>query len=374
MPSIQSYLKEREHLILSDLERVVQAESPTHDKAAVDRCGEVFQELFRQHLGLSAEVIPMEKTGNHLRYQYGDGSEQILIMGHIDTVWDIGRLRYRLEGNKAYGPGIFDMKGGIIQALWALKACKDLGIALNKKVVFLLTSDEETGSDTSRSLIEEEAARSAAALVPEPAVAVSGALKTARKGVGQFTMTITGKAAHAGNHHEDGISAVEEMAHQILNLHALTDYAKGTTVNVGIASGGSRSNVVAEQARLDIDVRISSMAEAERVQAAINGAKPKLPGIKLETDGGLNRPPMERTVQTARLFALANQCADELGFTLTEASVGGGSDGNFTAALGIPTLDGLGAVGDGPHAEYEHVVIDHLAQRSALLALLLTKI
>lgn len=374
MSDILRYLQEREENILLDLKRVVQAESPTHDKAAVDRCGEVFQHLFEQHLGVCAEVIPMTETGNHLRFSYGEGREQILILGHIDTVWDIGRLNFRIEDNKAYGPGILDMKSGIIQALWAVHAIKELGKPLGKKVVFLCTSDEETGSRSSQTYIEAEAQKSAVVLVPEPAVANSGALKTARKGVGRFEMTIRGKASHAGNHHEDGISAVQEMAQKILSLHALTDYSTGTTVNVGIAKGGNRTNVVAELAQLDIDVRVSNLVEAERIQSAILNARPHLQGVTLEVTGGFERPPMERSAHTERLFQLANDCAAELGFSLTEASVGGGSDGNFTAALGIPTLDGVGAVGDGPHAEYEHILIDQLPIRTALFAHLLPRL
>lgn len=374
MLDLLQYAKENEANILADVERVVNAESPTQDKEAVDRCGQVFQSLFAQHLGITAEVIPMTTTGNHLRFTYGEGSEQILILGHMDTVWDIGRLSYRVEGNKAYGPGILDMKSGIVQAIWAVKACKDLGIPLSKKVVFLCTSDEETGSLTSRSYIEEEAQKSDVVLVVEPPQANTGALKTSRKGVGHFTMTIKGKASHAGNHHEDGISAVEEMAHQILFLQGLTDYSKGTTVNVGIASGGNRTNVVAESALLDIDLRINQLAEAERVSALITQAKPRLEGTSLQISGEVNRPPMEHTAETEKLFHIAADCASSLGITLTEAHVGGGSDGNFTAALGIPTLDGLGAVGDGPHAEYEHILVDQLPVRTALLAGLLSRV
>ncbi|WP_301170307.1 M20 family metallopeptidase [Brevibacillus nitrificans] len=374
MSGLLHYLKENQDHILADVERVVKAESPTQDKQAVDRCGEVFQSLFAEHLGLTAEVIPMDTTGNHLRFTYGDGDGQILILGHMDTVWDIGRLSYRVEGNKAYGPGILDMKSGIIQAIWAVKACKDLGVAVQKKVVFLCTSDEETGSDSSRAYIEAEARKSDVVLVVEPAVANSGALKTSRKGVGHFTMSIKGKASHAGNHHEEGISAVEEMAHQILFLQGLTDYSKGTTINVGIASGGNRTNVVAESALLDIDVRINRLSEAERISDLITHAIPFLEGTTLQITGNVNRPPMERTAQTERLFHLATECGNELGMTLTEAHVGGGSDGNFTAALGVPTLDGLGAMGDGPHAEYEHILIDQLPVRAALLASLMTRL
>ncbi|MDF2679804.1 MAG: peptidase family protein [Brevibacillus sp.] len=373
MSELLHFLKENQTSILADVERVVKAESPTQDKQAVDRCGEVFQSLFAEHLGITAEVIPMDTTGNHLRFTYGEGTDQILILGHMDTVWDIGRLSYRVEGNKAYGPGILDMKSGIIQAIWAVKACKELGIALQKKVVFLCTSDEETGSASSRTYIEQEALKSSVVLVVEPAVANTGALKTSRKGVGHFSMSIKGKASHAGNHHEEGISAVEEMAHQILYLQSLTDYSKGTTINVGIASGGNRTNVVAENARLEIDVRINRLSEAERISSLITNATPHLEGTTLHVTGDVNRPPMERTDRTEQLFLLATACGNELGIALSEAHVGGGSDGNFTAALGIPTLDGLGAMGDGPHAEYEHILIDQLSARAALLASLMTR-
>jgi len=374
MSDLLPYLKENEASILADVERVVKAESPTQDKQAVDRCGAVFHSLFTEHLGHAAEVIPMDATGNHLRFTYGEGDRQILVLGHLDTVWDIGRLPYRVEGNKAYGPGILDMKSGIVQAIWAVKACRKLGIVLQKKVVFLCTSDEETGSGSSRASIEQEAQKSDAVLVVEPPVANSGALKTSRKGVGRFTMRIKGKASHAGNHHEDGISAVEEMAHQILFLQGLTNYSKGTTINVGIATGGNRTNVVAESAVLDIDLRVNQLSEAERVSSLIAQAKPHLAGTMLQVAGGVNRPPMERTAQTEKLFRLAAECGQELGIELAEAHAGGGSDGNFTAALGVPTLDGLGAIGDGPHAEYEHIVIDQLPVRAALLASLLIRI
>ncbi|MFM1652079.1 M20 family metallopeptidase [Brevibacillus sp. B_LB10_24] len=374
MADILSYLQENQQHILADLETVVKAESPSNVKEQVDRCGTVLQSLFQSRLGVDDEVIPQTKTGNHLRFAYGEGDSQILITTHFDTVWDVGRLNYRVEGNKAYGPGIFDMKGGIIQSLWALKACRDLGIPLKHKVVFLCTSDEEIGSGTSRELIEQEALKSRAVLVPEPAVAETGALKTARKGVGNFTIKLKGRASHAGNHHEDGISAVDEMARQILFLHSLTDYSKGTTLNVGIAHGGNRVNVVAEQAELHVDLRVTSLAEAERISSLVTAAKPHREGIIMTVEGGIERPPMERTEGTERLFNLAQEAAKELGFALTETAVGGGSDGNFTSALGIPTLDGLGAVGDGPHAEYEHVLIDQLPVRAALFAKLLTRL
>ncbi|UFJ42603.1 M20 family metallopeptidase [Brevibacillus humidisoli] len=374
MTDLLSFCKVNQQQMIDDLERLVVAESPSHDKRLVDQCGVVLQSLFRQHLGVEAEVIPQTTTGNHLRFVCGEGAEQILIIAHFDTVWDVGRLTYRVEGNRAYGPGIFDMKAGIIQALWAIKACRERGRPMDKKIVFLCTTDEEIGSETSRPYIEQEARNSAVVLVPEPPVANSGALKTARKGVGQFLLRIKGRASHAGNHHEQGISAVEELARQILYLHGLTNYAAGTTVNVGIARGGTRTNVVAEQAEAYIDVRVSSSAEGERMTELIRGLKPQAADVSLEVTGGMERPPMERTAATERLFQLAAGCAKELGFQVAEASVGGGSDGNFTAALGIPTLDGLGAMGDGPHAEHEHILIDQLPQRTALFTTLLTRL
>lgn len=371
MADLVSYLQNNQNCILSDLERLVRAESPSHDKEKVDQCGEVLKALFREHLQVEADVIPQTDTGNHLRFTYGAGDSQILIIGHFDTVWEVGRLPYRVEGNRAYGPGILDMKGGIIQAIWALKACKELQLPLQKKIVFLCNSDEEISSYTSRSLIEAEALKSHTVLVPEPAEANTGALKTARKGVGRYRIKIFGKASHSGNHHEDGRSSVEEMARQILFLHQLTDYQRGTTVNAGVAAGGTRANIVAEYAEITVDVRTRSREEAERISAIIQGITPHTEGISIQVEGGITRPPMERNAHTERLFAQAARCADELGFALKETAVGGGSDGNFSAALGVPTLDGLGAVGAGPHAEYEHILIDQLPIRAALLAKLL---
>ncbi len=231
MDKVLRYLKTNQQDILEDLAHVVGWESPSHDKDRVDHCGKGLQALFQKHLGLKAEVIPQTETGNHLRFSYGSGDPQVLILTHFDTVWDVGRLSYQVKGNQAYGPGILDMKGGIVQALWGIKACRELELPLDKKIVFLCTSDEEMGSGTSRSLIEEEASKSEAVLIPEPSVAHTWALKTSRKGNGIFKMRIKGKASHSGNHHAEGISAVEEMAHQILFLHSLTDYTLGTTIN-----------------------------------------------------------------------------------------------------------------------------------------------
>jgi glutamate carboxypeptidase len=297
-----------------------------------------------------------------------------LVLSHFDTVWEQGRLTYRVEDGKAYGPGILDMKGGIVQAIWAVKALKASGWKPSRPIVFLCTSDEELGSPYSRQLIEREALASEAVLVPEPTVARTGALKTSRKGTGRFTIRIKGRAAHAGNHHEEGISAIEEMARQTVYLHSLTDYSKGTTLNVGIASGGTRLNIVAEYAELHVDIRTVNLEEAERVERLVRNLRPRLPGIALEVEGGMTRPPMVKTVHTEKLFQLAAQCGIELGIRLEQSHAGGGSDGNFASALGIPTLDGLGAVGEGPHAEYEHVVLDQLPLRAALFAKLLSRL
>jgi glutamate carboxypeptidase len=374
MSAILEYLKQRQDDMILSLEMLVKSESPSDSKELVDQCGELLQRMFGEHLQLSPEVFPQTHVGNHYKYTFGSGDEQILMLGHFDTVWDKGRLSYRLEGNKAYGPGIFDMKGGIIQALWALISLKQLGIRLRKKIVFLLTSDEEIGSHSSRHLIEAEAAKSAAVLVMEPSVSLTGALKTARKGLGIYHLKITGFSSHAGNDHNIGISAIEELAHQIIRLQKITDYAQGTTVNVGTVKGGGRVNVVADYAEADIDLRIASRSEAAKNDALIRNLLPVIKGTSIEVTGGINRPPFEKTEEIQQLVTKAQQIAVSLGFQLDDVSVGGASDGNFTASLGIPTLDGLGAVGDGPHALHEHVLLDHIPYRAALIAHMLMEI
>lgn len=371
---ILKYMSDHQADILRDLEQFVKMESPSHNKRLVDECGAFLQRLMRNYFGVNPEVFPQTEAGHHLKYTFGGGEERLLILTHFDTVWDEGRLPFRIESNKAYGPGIFDMKGGIMQAIWALKAIKALGISLNKEIVFLLTSDEEIGSSSSQALIETEAKRSDAVLVPEPPVAKTGALKTARKGVGMFELVVRGRAAHAGNSHKDGVNALEELSRQIIALHALTDYEKGSTVNVGVAHGGTRSNVVPEHAQASIDLRVETPEEAERLTSIIQGLKPHMEEATVEVTGGMNRPPMVRTSRTAEMFQTARSIAERLGFNLEETSVGGASDGNFTAALGIPTLDGLGAEGEGPHAEHEHVYIDALPRRAAMFAHLLLEV
>ena len=303
-----------------------------------------------------------------------------LILCHYDTVWPVGSLEthpFRIETGddgirRAYGPGIFDMQTSLVMVAEVLRAVNALDLPLTRPITVLMTSDEEVGSRTSRKLIEEEARKAAYVLVMESPLP-GGVIKTNRKGSAHFELAIRGKAAHAGVEPEKGISAVQELAHQILALHSLTDLEIGTTVNVGVVSGGSRSNVVAADAHAVIDVRFWTAAEMERVITAIRGLTPVLPGAKLEMRGGASRPPLERAM-TEGLFAQAQVIGEKLGLTLTEGGTGGGSDGNLTGAIGVPTLDGLGCPGHGAHADHEHIEIDRLAERTALLAALLIEL
>jgi glutamate carboxypeptidase len=378
MPDYLTYFQQHQDDMLAFLVRMVEHESPTLEKAAVDRYGAFLCDAYRV-LGATVETVPQAQYGDHYRITLdppggASGDKQVTVLCHLDTVWALGELAkrpIRTEENRMYGPGIYDMKGGTMMVLFALRALKEQGLPTNRRVVVLLTSEEEIGSPTSRALIEEEARKSAYVLCVEPPVAPQGSLKTARKGVGRFTMRITGRASHAGADHAKGISAITELAHQILALNALTDYAVGTTVNVGVVRGGTRSNVVAAEAEAEIDLRVATVAEGERVVPAILALQPVVPGAKLAITGGLNRPPMERTPGIVALFERARTLGATFGFDVTEAATGGGSDGQFAAALGIPTLDGLGVNGDGAHADHEHLLTDSIAPRAALITALL---
>jgi glutamate carboxypeptidase len=273
---------------------------------------------------------------------------------------------------KLYGPGTYDMKAGIAITFAALRAIKDSGLAPRRPICMLFTSDEEIGSRTSRGVIEEEAKKSTLVLVLEPAMR-GGQLKTFRKGVGQFNVVAHGRSAHAGVDHAQGVNAIEELAHQIVRLQNMTDYEQGTTINVGVIDGGTASNVVPERASMEVDFRVSKMVEIDRIVPEIQNLTPVLNGARLEITGGLNRPPMERTPLMIGTFEKMRRLGESIGLKLEEGATGGASDGNFTAALGSPTLDGLGAWGDGAHAAHEHVVIDSLADRAALLATLFTQ-
>lgn len=378
VPDYLRYFRQHRDEMLAFLTRMVEHESPTLDKGAVDRYGVFLCEAFRGR-GAAVETIPQAQYGDHYRLTLdppGGATEagQITILCHLDTVWALGELArqpLRTEGNRMYGPGIYDMKGGTLLALYALKALAAEGLAARRRIVVLLTSEEEIGSPTSRAVIEDEARRSTYVLCLEAPMAPHGALKTARKGVGRFNMTIGGRAAHAGVDPTKGISAVTELAHQILALNALNDHAVGTTVNVGVVSGGTRANVVPAEATAEIDLRVATLAEGERVIPAILHLPPTLPGATVTITGGLNRPPMERTAALGALFEQARALGATFGHEVTETSTGGGSDGQFAAALGIPTLDGLGIVGDGAHAITEHILVDTIAPRGALLTALL---
>lgn len=375
---IVHFLKEKESEMVEVLKGLVELESPSHDKEAVDQVGIHMQELYTKYVGGSIEVFKDDQFGNHLRCEFGEGEEQILILTHMDTVWPKGTLEelpFRIEGDKLYGPGSFDMKGGIVQGLFAQHALKTLQIPLKTKVVMLVTSDEEIGSESSRELIEAEAKKSKYVLVLESAASsIKGKLKTSRKGVGMFSIKVSGRAAHSGIEPEKGISAIEELARQILYLHSLTDFEKGTTLNVGLINGGSASNVVAAEAEAELDLRVKNNAEFERIIPLIQGLKPSKEGLTIEVTGGINRPVMERTSEISKMFETAKAIAKEhLGFDLEEQASGGGSDGSFASQF-APTLDGLGPVGDGAHASNEHLLISQMPIRSALVALLIAKL
>jgi glutamate carboxypeptidase len=353
------------------LEQMVNMDSPSLEKPLVDRFVEFLASQF-ETIGGKAEIVATERFGNHLIVRFhGSSKDRILLLGHTDTVFSAGETTkrpFKLENHLATGPGVFDMKAGIAVMWSALRA---LG-KLPRDVTVLLNSDEEIGSTSSRDLIQKEAAAARAVFVIEPSLP-GGVLKTARKGVGRFTLKAIGRAAHAGLDPERGINAIEEIAHQVLELQRLSEPAGGTTVTVGVIQGGSRVNVVPAEAAVEIDVRVSTMEEAERISKVLRALKPRLPGARLEMRGGVNRPPMERTPDTARLYALAKTIGAEIGMDIQEGSTGGASDGNFTSALGIPTLDGLGPVGDGAHSPAEFVDTTSLPGRAALLGGLIVR-
>ena len=371
-----AYLTDRREEMVEVLRTVVSYESPSREKALVDELAAYLATQF-SGLGANIEMLEQPEGGNHLCASWGEGPGQVLVLGHIDTVWprgEIGRRPFRIEGGKAYGPGVYDMKGGLVQSLFALKAVVAAGKKPPRKIVFLCTSDEEIGSKTSRSVIEVEAKKSAFVLVPEPtANGEQGAAKTSRSGWGMYDVKATGRSAHAGNDHINGINAVEELSHQILKLQAMTDYTVGTTVSVGETRGGAGYNVVPNRATAKVDLRARTEKELAAAQARILGLTPFLKGAGVTVTGGINRPPMEATPANTKLYQKARQFARELGFELTGTHAGGVSDGNLTSAVGVATLDGIGAVGDGAHAVHEHIFLEALAPRAALLAKLMAE-
>jgi glutamate carboxypeptidase len=364
--------------ILADLTALVEVESPTTVKAAVDRAARHLAGRFAEAAGAEIVWHAQPEWGDHFEARIGRGPRRILLLGHVDTVWPLGtieRLPCRIDGGRITGPGSFDMKSGDIQALWALRAVIEQGAAADKTFVFFANTEEEAGSPTSRPIIEQLARESECVLVLEPSVGSEGAAKLWRKGVGMFRLEVTGQASHAGADPEKGRSAVLELARQIVDLYAAVPLAAaGTTLNVGVVRGGSRSNVVAASAEALIDLRVRTAAEARRAEAVIRERPAFVPGTTVRVTGGLNRPPMEETPASRRLYEQARAIASDEGFELPAGGTGGGSDGNFTAALGVPTLDGLGAVGGGGHADSEHVRLAAVAPRTAWFARLLAEL
>jgi glutamate carboxypeptidase len=372
---LRDFCRDQRRWVLDTTEALVRLESPTTDKDAVDRCGaELAARL--EAMGGRVTRLTRPERGNHLLTEFGCGASQILLLGHFDTVWPVGQLeRMPLahSNGRLHGPGVFDMKAGIAIGMLATRALLERATSLSHRIVMLWTTDEEVGSESSRAAIEEEAARSAAVLVLEPSLP-GGAVKTSRKGCGGYQVVVRGVAAHAGIEPQKGASAVQELAHQILRINALQDLARGISVNVVQVTGGLRSNVIPDEARAVVDVRVPTAAAAADVDAAFRALRPVDERTTIEARGGFDRPPLERSAKVERLYSEARAVARELGQELAEGGTGGGSDGNFTAALGVPTLDGLGAVGDGAHALHEHVDVDSLADRAALIAGLITRI
>jgi len=372
-----AYFNDRRDEIVSTIRELVEIESPSDNKAAADHVAEAVAQKFSQ-LGGKAIVHQAKDFGNHLQIDFAGNStaKPVLLLGHYDTVYPLGTLAnmpYRVVDGKLTGPGALDMKSGIALMLHALAALQDWHKGkchggLPRPVTVLLVSDEEVGSESSRAITESLAKKAAAVLVIEPSHGSHGAVKTARKGVGDYFVKVTGKAAHAGLDFQKGVNAIVELARQIEKISSFTDLKKGLTVNVGMVSGGSRTNVVPAEASAQVDVRIARLKDAAGIDKKMRGLRACNRKCKIEISGGINRPPMERTAGVATLYAQASAIARELGWKLGEAAVGGGSDGNFTASLGIPTLDGLGAVGDGAHAPHEHILISELPRRAALLA------
>ena len=368
---ILGWQTERQKEMVASTREIVVRESPTHDKRACDELSEYLAHEF-ECLGGEIRVHRQREAGNHLQASFAgrDHRRPVLLLGHLDTVYELGTLEkmpWSERQGRLYGPGVFDMKAGIVQMMFALWALRETCGGLARPVKVLLVSDEEAGSATSRAITEKVARQCAAVLVCEPS-GPGGALKTARKGVGAFQLRVIGRAAHSGLDFEKGQNAILELAHQIQALSAMTDLERGITLNVGVVRGGTRTNVVPGEASAELDLRIVHMSDGAEMERRVRQLRAVNSKCKLEIAGGINRPPLERTEQVAVLFSRARSIAHEIGFRLREIAVGGGSDGNFTAGIGVPTLDGLGAAGDGAHAAHEHVIAAELPRRAALLA------
>jgi glutamate carboxypeptidase len=369
------YARANQKNIIDLIRQLVECESPSDDSAALDRFVSLMEDV----------VAPMAKIRllphGHMRAEFSlpglKKSGGILVLGHSDTVWPMGTLRsmpFRQQKGRLWGPGVLDMKSGLAFSVFAMRALRDLEIPVAKKVVLQLNSDEEVGSQTSRALTEEAARSSDCVLVLEPGTGLEGKLKTARKGVGVYRVDVRGRASHAGVDFPAGASAIVELARQIDRIAGFTDLKRGVTVNPGVISGGTRSNVVAAEAAAEVDIRVVRLKDAAGLDRKFQALRPFDKRCTVEVTGGLNRPPMERSRAIQDLFGHARRLAREIGIELEDSSTGGGSDGNFTAALGVPTLDGLGGVGEGAHAANESILIDRIADRTALLAKLIATI
>ncbi len=372
------YFTEREDAITETIRQLVEIESPSDHKAAVDQLGALLAGRFEK-IGGHAKFHRVQGFGDHLQVDFADGKgTPVLLLGHIDTVYPMGALATmpcRVADGRLFGPGVLDMKSGIALILHALEGLRAWhNDSVPRPVTVLLVSDEEVGSESSRRITESLARKSAAVLVLEPSYGSKGAVKTARKGVGEYTIKVAGKAAHSGLDFDKGESAIVELAKQITAISKLVDLKRGLTLNVGTVSGGTRSNVIPAEATAVLDVRVAKMKDAAVIDRQLRALKPFNRKCKLEVTGGVNRPPMERGAGIAGLYKKASEIAKQLGWKLEEAAVGGGSDGNFTASLGIPTLDGLGGVGEGAHATHESVILSELPRRAALLAELIERV
>jgi glutamate carboxypeptidase len=371
---INSFFESRLETMLAELEALVKHESPSRDVRALDALATRVAERWKG-LGGLVEIKRDNEDGAHClgRFAASSGRPPALVLGHFDTVWPVGtleRMPILRDDGRLYGPGVLDMKASLAMMNCVLEAAHQGFLTLARPLIVLFTSDEEIGSPGSRFMIEALARDCEYVLVLEPALPCGG-LKTSRKGVGRFTIEVEGKAAHAGAAPERGRSAILELAHQIIRIHGLNDPASGLSVNVGVIEGGTAMNVVPALASAQVDVRATSLTAAAEVERRLHALEPATAGTHLRVQGSFGRPPMERTPAIASLFKRACEIARRIGLELTEGSTGGGSDGNFTAALGVPTLDGLGAIGEGAHAENEHILISSFSERAALLAALL---
>jgi glutamate carboxypeptidase len=375
-----AFAEAKQPAIVALIRELARCESPSDQPQAVNR----FVNLLASRLdgAINMKTLPGGRFGPHLRCEFKlpgakAGAGKILVLAHSDTVWPLGTLAQmplREENGRLWGPGVLDMKSGIAFFIFAVHTLRTLEIPVRRSIVFQVNSDEEVGSETSREFTEEAARQSAFALLVEPGTGLKGKLKTSRKGVGDYTVTVKGRASHAGVDYEAGASAVVELARQIPKIASFTNLKQGITVNPGVIAGGTRTNVVAAEARVEVDIRIAKLKDAALLDKKFRALRPVDRRCSIHVQGGLNRPPMERSPAIRELFQTARACAKDLGVVLQESSTGGGSDGNFTAALGVPTLDGLGGVGEGAHAANESILLDRIADRTALLAMLLSRL